>query len=111
MQDKLISKLSKKLNKSHDELNESWEIAKQIAHNNLHTNEYDYIVGIFKKIIGENLTFKEFILLVEEGEGVPTNSTSSAIGSHEATDGNPKKKKVAKRKKLVDNGDSDNNEK
>lgn len=42
-----------------------WQKAKGIAEKNGHGGEYDYITGIFKKMLGESLTLQEMDMLSE----------------------------------------------
>lgn len=97
MENKLINKMSKKYEYSIDELHKFWEDIENDAIG-IESNKSVYISGMFKRLLGEKLTFAEFMIIVEEG--VPTNSTGSVVGSHEPTDGKPNiKKDIIKRHK------------
>jgi hypothetical protein len=92
-----IDKLVDQGKGSRADLEKKWDKAKKLAADQGHSEEYDYIVGIFKKMIGEShlKSFKQFINMLEDGE--PTTSVSS--GGVDNPD--PKKlfNKVVKRKK------------
>lgn len=95
-----FEKYAKKFDLQVSSLIETYKKAESVASmNNRSTNQL-YINGLFKKMIGEKLSFKEFMVLIED-EGVPTNSVGSVISSHEPTDGNPDKTKKKKKKKSI----------
>ena len=56
-----IKKLAKEGKGSVEKLEKTWHEAKAIADKDNHGEDYGYITAIFKKMIGESLTLKEFI--------------------------------------------------
>ena len=58
-----IDSLVKKGKGTQAELEKKWEEAKAIAKDAGHDEDYDYITGIFKKMINESVpkTFKEYM--------------------------------------------------
>lgn len=106
MPDKLVTRLARKKNITLEKSENLWQQANNIAEENGHSNEHDYITAIFKKMLGEKLTFKDFLILVEEGE--PTNTSGGTMPDHKASDGKPKKKK--KKKKTFSNINKNRNE-
>lgn len=69
MPNSYIKKLVDKGKGSEKELEKKWEKAKKLASDENHKDEYDYIMSIFKRMIGESIrkrdskmkTFKEYI--------------------------------------------------
>ena len=95
-----LKKVSKKKGISIDRAEELWDKAKKLAASQGHEDEYDYITGIFKKMIGERLTFSEFHMIFEEGE--PTNSISSGgTDHHSASDGGKPGNMMRRKKKMM----------
>ena len=98
---KLIEKLAKKNGISIAESSKVWDSATKIATSKGQGNNVVYTNGVYKKFMGEKLTFKEFLMLAEEGESSPpTNTSGGTMPDHKATDGKPKKKKIHKRTKV-----------
>jgi len=98
-----VATLAKKKGITNAKSEKRWKKAKQLASDQGHADEYDYITGIFKRMMGEDnvSSFKD--LMVEEGEeGEPTNVS----GQNDNPDLPLKKKK--KKKEEVD--DEDTNE-
>lgn len=101
-----LQKLADKGKGSIDSLEKKWNKAKTLAKDQGHEDEYDYITGIFKKMIGESLTFKRFYSrLLEE---VPTNTVGA--GGVENPDGKRlftrkpmKRKKIKKKERELTN--------
>ena len=60
-----VQKIAKEKGLNIDSLEKKWKKAKSVASDEGHEEEYDYIMGIFKRMIGEELTFSEFILVNE----------------------------------------------
>jgi hypothetical protein len=91
-----IKKLSDEGKGSEDELEKKWKKAKELAQERGREDDYAYVTGIFKKMIGEDLTLREFLkwLIFEEGE--PT--TSVGAGGVDIRD-KPLEKPLARRKK------------
>jgi hypothetical protein len=93
-----VKKIAAKGEHSEDEVERRWKKAKKLAADRGESGNYAYITGIFKRMVGEALTYSELhaILVVEEGE--PT----TAVGDGTRVD-NPEgprlTKKVARRKK------------
>lgn len=83
-----IEKMADKKGKSVAELEKLWDKAKTLAADQGHSEEYDYITGIFKKMIGEHLTFKELSLILREE--TPTNVAAGVA--------NPDNKMLGKKK-------------
>ena len=97
-----IKKLADEGKGTVDSLEKKWEKAKSLAKEQGHGEEYDYITGIFKKMVNESiLSFRNFISdknkLTEEGE--PT--TSDEAGGVDNPEGK-KLKPMARRKKKKD---------
>lgn len=92
-----IQKLAGKGKHSEDELERRWKKAKGLAADRGEGDNYAYITGIFKRMVGENLTYRELhaILVVEDGAPV----TAVAAGGVDAPEGKKLTKKVARRKK------------
>lgn len=57
----IIKSFAEKSGKSEKEVEELWNKAKEIASENNQDNNYDYIVGILKKMLKINETFREFL--------------------------------------------------
>lgn len=55
-----IDKMSKKHKKSKEELEHKWSKAKELAKKSGKENNYGYITGIFKRMIGEDFKFLDF---------------------------------------------------
>lgn len=102
----LVKKLAKRKGISIEESEKLWDKANNLAEAHSKAENSSYVTGVFKKMMGENLSFKEFITLVEEGEP-PTNSSGGTMPDHKATDGEPEKKKMSKRKKMDDDSEDD----
>lgn len=63
-----VAKIAKKHNVSVSSAETKWNKAKRLAANQGHEQDYDYVTGIFKKLMGESLTdltFKQFLILTE----------------------------------------------
>lgn len=58
-----VKKLAKKKGISIAKAEDHWVKAKELAAEQGHKEDYDYITGIFKKMMGESntMTFKEFL--------------------------------------------------
>lgn len=57
----IIKSFAEKSGKSEKEVEELWDKAKEIAKDSNHEEEYDYIVGILKKMLKINETFRDFL--------------------------------------------------
>jgi hypothetical protein len=96
-----LEKISKKKNIAMDKVEELWDKAKELAKEKNHDEDYAYITGIFKKMVGESLSFKEFQILSEDD--APTMSVSSGGTAHHSdTDGKRSYMGRVDRKKLLD---------
>lgn len=97
MPNSYIKKLSDEGKGSVEELEKKWEKAKELAQERGQGEDYAYVTGIFKKMIGEDLTLSEFLkwLIFEEGE--PTTSVSA--GGVDNTDKILTKKPLKRKKK------------
>lgn len=95
-----IQKLAKKGKFDEDELERRWSKAKKLAADKGEAGNYAYVTGIFKRMVGEALTFAELdaILVVEDGAPV----TAVASGGVDNPEGKKLTKKVARRKKKKD---------
>jgi hypothetical protein len=62
-----VKKVADQKGISVDKAESLWKKAKSVAEKEGHAGEYDYITGIFKKMIGEDLTFAEHQLISEAG--------------------------------------------
>lgn len=91
-----IQKLSDQGKGSISDLEKKWSRAKEIASVEGKSDDYAYITGIFKKMIKENLTFREFFSIIISEEGEPTTSVGS--GGVDNPEGK-KLGKIARRKK------------
>lgn len=63
MPSNIVKSFAQKTGKSEKEVDDLWNKAKEIAKDEGHEEEYDYITGILKKMlkINESQTFKDFI--------------------------------------------------
>lgn len=69
-----VKKVAKKHHKSAAATEESWQKAKRIAASQGHSGDYGYVTSIFKKMVGENMsypTFKNFLILEADVETAP----------------------------------------
>lgn len=57
----IIKSFAEKSGRSEKEVEELWNKAKEIAKDNNHEEEYDYIVGILKKMLKINETFRDYL--------------------------------------------------
>jgi len=80
MPNNIIKSFAKKSNKSVKEVEKLWDKSKGIAEEDGHKEEYDYIVGILKRMLNlnETLSFSEFVL---EQLQIQEITTSSSIPS------------------------------
>ena len=101
-----VGKIAKKKGITKDRAEHLWNKAKNLAADEGHEEEWDYITGIFKRMVGESLTFKEFCAILGE-DGEPTMSVSGGgMDHHDASDGKKSKMgKMARRKKKCENDD------
>jgi len=88
-----VKKIAAKKNISIDRAETLWSKAKTLAADQGHAEEFDYITGIFKRMVGEQVTYIEFMKIFEEGE--PTNTSSNTAPDRDHVG----KKKILKRKK------------
>ena len=64
MPSSVVKSFSKKTNKSVKEVEKLWHRAKELAAEQGHTEEYDYITGILKRMLKlENISFSDIILV------------------------------------------------
>jgi len=70
----VIKSFSKKTGKSVNELEKLWKKAKAIAKEEGHEEEYDYIMGIFKKMIGIK---EHYTLNILNGRLIINNSNTN----------------------------------
>lgn len=61
MPSNIVKSFAKKSNKSEQEVEELWDKAKSIAAESGHKEDYDYIVGILKKMLKINESFIDFL--------------------------------------------------
>lgn len=70
----LVKKLADKKGISIEKAEGYWDSAKEKASEQGHGEEYDYITAIFKKMIGESLTFQE-MQIIESGSTLALQNT------------------------------------
>lgn len=60
----IVKSFAEQTGKSEAEVEKLWKEAKKIAADNGHKEEYDYIVGILKKMLklNESESFKEYLI-------------------------------------------------
>lgn len=92
-----VQKLAKKGKHSEDELERRWSKAKKLAADKGESDNYAYITGIFKRMVGEALTFAEYNAILVTEEGAPVTSVGG--GGVDAPEGKKLTKKPARRKK------------
>lgn len=94
-----VEKMAKKKKISIDAAENMWNKAKGYAEKQGYGDNYAYITGIFKNMLGERLSFKEFSYILELNE--PVNSVSNGgTNHHDVTDGLGRKQTIVKRKKM-----------
>ncbi len=105
-----VSKIAKKKKVSVERAEHLWNKAKELAADQGKSEKWDYITGIFKRMIGESLTFKEFCAILSE-DGEPTMSISGGgMDHHDASDGKSGKLiRRKKKKKKCKKGDTNEN--
>jgi hypothetical protein len=61
MPSNIVKSFAKKTNKSEQEVEKLWNKSKQIAVDSGHKEDYEYIVGILKKMLKINESFRDYL--------------------------------------------------